>query len=320
MGTAGLEIAEMFELSATPLRHYHSPLFDSRRWEHFERRDDDILICTAYKSGTTWMQRICSLLIFQTPELDRKLSEITPWLDIHGDKLETMLATYAAQKHRRFIKTHTPLDGLPWHGKNMHLVVVRDPRDVIMSILAHFKNLNPETKAEFAVEGRKIGAPPPAFPEDPNEAFRNWLTQAVYPWEKDGFPIFSAFHHLETFWQHRDQPNIAFFHFTDMKADLDGQMRRVSALLGIPVDEARWPALVEAATFGAMKAQAAQYAPESHLDMWKDAGTFFNKGKSGQWRDVLSAENLALFDRHVAEHYPADMIDFMVNGNAAKFA
>ena len=51
-----------------PVR-YQSPDEDSGRWHGFEFRPGDIVISTRSKSGTTWMQMICLLLIFETPEL-----------------------------------------------------------------------------------------------------------------------------------------------------------------------------------------------------------------------------------------------------------
>ena len=61
---------------------YTMPLMDSTRWDGFESRADDILVCTSYKAGTTWTQMICALLIFQKADFGRPLTTISPWLDI----------------------------------------------------------------------------------------------------------------------------------------------------------------------------------------------------------------------------------------------
>src|SRR4051794_3818679 len=45
-------------------RTYQNQLLDSTRWDRFRPREGDVLISTSYKSGTTWMQRIVSLLLF----------------------------------------------------------------------------------------------------------------------------------------------------------------------------------------------------------------------------------------------------------------
>src|SRR3977135_2711426 len=95
-------------------RRYRSMIMDNRRWDGFEFRDDDIVISTPPKCGTTWMQMLCALLIFQDQALPRRLTELSPWVDIQTEKLSDVRATLDAQEHRRFIKSHTPLDGLPY--------------------------------------------------------------------------------------------------------------------------------------------------------------------------------------------------------------
>ena len=64
--------------------------------------------------------------------------------------------------------------------------------------------------------------------------------------------------HLGDAWERRREPNVVLVHYDDLVADLDGSMRRLSRLLGIPVDEERWPALVHAATFEAIRAGASR--------------------------------------------------------------
>jgi hypothetical protein len=311
---SGGKFMEKPELSALPTRHYDHPVFDSARWRGFEPRAGDILVCTPYKAGTTWMQMICALLVFQRSEFHLPLAEISPWMDLKGHTAETVHATYAAQDHRRIIKTHTPLDGLPWFPQATYLCVERDPRDIFMSMLSHLKNANPDADAIFAREMRETGGPPP-LPEDPDEFFRMWLSNGSFDWESDGAPYWSVFRHGASFWAHRDEPNIHLVHYSDLKADREGEMRRIAGLLGIEVPEAAWPELVAAAGFERMKKNADRTAPDTDMKMWKDNSRFFNKGSSGQWQGVLSEESLALLDE-VKARDPADYIDWMF-GEAA---
>ena len=304
---------DKFDLSTLPIRHYAHPVWDSARWRGFKARSDDILICTPYKTGTTWMQMICALLIFQRPQIDRPLAEISHWMDLKSALADEVHATYEAQAHRRFIKTHTPLDGLPWFPQATYLCVARDPRDVFLSLLNHRRNFNPESDAIFAREMRESGKERKPLPDDPNEICREWLTTGSFAWESDGAPYWSVFRHGSTFWMHRDQPNIHFIHYGDLKADLEGQMRRIARLLGIEVPERLWPDLVEAATFDSMKKNADRVAPDTNFRMWKDNSQFFNKGSSGQWQGVLSDDSLALMNEVTAK-YPADYIRWLFQG------
>src|SRR5258708_34635291 len=105
-------------------------MHDNTRFEHFAFRPSDIVISTPPKCGTTWTQMLCALLIFDGPEFPLPLSGLSPWFDQTIRPLDELNEMYEAQSHRRFIKTHTPLDGLPIRADVTYLVVGRDPRDV----------------------------------------------------------------------------------------------------------------------------------------------------------------------------------------------
>ncbi|WDV30559.1 sulfotransferase domain-containing protein [Streptomyces sp. AD16] len=108
-------------------RRYKSPQQDSARWDDFPLREGDIVVSSPAKAGTTWVQMICALLIFQTPELPKPLSALSPWLDQLFTPRDQMFAQLAEQEHRRVIKTHVPLDGLPLDPRVSYLVVARHP-------------------------------------------------------------------------------------------------------------------------------------------------------------------------------------------------
>lgn len=300
------------------LHDYVTPLMSTDRWAGFDPRRDDILVCTSYKAGTTWTQTICALLIFQKAALPGRLSDLSPWVEVLTRPIDEVLAEYAAQTHRRFIKTHTPLDGLPWYEDASYLYCGRDPRDVFMSMLNHMQNMDEERLKELQeAAGIELPEDQPELPEDVNELFRMWLTTPTFEWEKDGFPWWSHFSHLRTFWEQRHLPNLHFLHYADLQADLEGQMRRVAGLLGIDVEETLWPELVKGASFDTVRANPEQYAPEANVGLWKDTSKFFNKGTSGQWCDVLDAESLKLYEEVKADRLPPIAAEWLERGSSA---
>src|SRR5262249_33563917 len=121
---------------------YQTIFTDSARWDGFVFRPDDIVISTPAKCGTTWLQTICALEIFQRTTFYQPMDRISPWVDILVRPIDEVLADYESQTLRRFIKTHTPLDGLPFDDRVTYVCISRDPRDVAVSWDGHFSNLN----------------------------------------------------------------------------------------------------------------------------------------------------------------------------------
>ncbi|HWA92537.1 MAG TPA: sulfotransferase domain-containing protein [Rhizomicrobium sp.] len=294
---------------------YADMIYDSRRWDAFRARKGDIVVATPAKCGTTWTQMICALLVHQTPDFPAPLTELSRWIERHTDPLDDVIAAYEAQPFRRIVKTHTPLDGLPYRDDVVYVFCGRDPRDAFLSGLDHLSNISERTWAEAVARGKL----PAGFtlPSDRDVRFRLWLTQGPQPWVWDGFPIGSVMYLADSYWRHRDLSNIAFVHYADLLGDLDGAMRRLSAALGIAVDETRWPALVAAARFDAMKDAASRNAPGAHFGEWKDNSAFFRKARAGEWRDALSAESLALYDRVSRERLSPELKAWLEGGRAA---
>ena len=59
----------------------HNHHMDSTRWNDFKFRDDDIVVATWAKTGTTWTQQIVSQLIFDGAE-DIPTLDLAPWVDL----------------------------------------------------------------------------------------------------------------------------------------------------------------------------------------------------------------------------------------------
>jgi aryl sulfotransferase len=273
-------------------RHHH---LDSTRWDAVRHRPGDIVISTSAKAGTTWMQRIVSLLVFGTGPLPDRLFDLSPWIDRRFlEPIEEMVARIEAQDHRRFLKTHLPVDALPFHEDVHYVVVGRDSRDVFMSLWNHYRNY---TEAMYAAlgAGDPPGEPFPRCPDDLRVFWSQWLTRASFEWERDGWPFWSHHYHAGAWWGVRHLENVLLVHYNDLLADLEGEMRRVADHVEIKVDEEVWPALVDAARFESMKGDANRLlGPMERFAGGSDA--FLYKGSNGRWQEALTAEDLALYD------------------------
>ena len=272
---------------------YRTFIHDSARWNGFQHRPGDIVISTPPKSGTTWTQMLCALLIFDSTELSRPLAELSPWLDQLTNDLPTVLALLEAQEHRRFIKTHTPLDGLPQSDDVTYLVVGRDPRDVSISWDHHISNVDFDKLVSIRAAAvglddlAELGEDPEVPSDDPAERFWQWVD--LDESRLSGVTLRSVLHHLDTGWQRIDDPNVALFHYADLLADLPGQLRRLAEVLEIELPAARIGELAEAATFAEMRGRADEIVPNSIHGFWRSNTEFFHRGESGQWREIVEA-------------------------------
>lgn len=310
-----------------PAVRYVTDFHDSARWDGFEFRADDIIISTPAKCGTTWLQTICALLVFQTVELDRPLSLISPWLEMLTRPRSEVIADLDAERHRRFIKSHTPLDGLPFDDRVTYITVARDPRDVAVSIANHDDNFDDD--AFERARARTLGGAPgdgdggapyvepvtaPAPRLDARGRFWEWIDDPAPP-PTASSSFVRMLHHLQTFWAARARPNVVLLHYADLLGDLDGSMRALAARLEIAVDESRWPVLVEAATFSAMRGRAEELAPNIDAGFWRNPTEFFHRGTNGQWRSLLDDHDLVRYRARVDALIPPEVAAWIHHGD-----
>lgn len=294
---------------------YRNIAMDSARWNKFRPRDGDIIICTPPKCGTTWMQMICAMLIFQKTVFERPLSDYTPWLDMLIAPVDEVMALFEAQTHRRFIKTHTPFDGLPYYSNVTYICIGRDPRDVFMSMDNQVHNANPEFMMKMAQNLRPGDRPPSAQEKDLRDRFRTWISASLTPETCDNPMAMPVPPFIKSFWDYRHLPQIAFVHYSDLQRDLGGEMRRIAKLLDIQVKDNLWPELIAAGQFESMKQNSAMLAPDAKTGIWKDTDRFFNKGETGQWRDVLGPDELAAYEKTLQSLQDPELARWIESGH-----
>jgi hypothetical protein len=293
------------------VRVYRGGLTDSERWDGFAFRPDDVVISTPSKCGTTWLQMICALLILQQTDLPAPLTELSPWLDMRLRPIEKVRRRLDAQRHRRFIKTHTPLDGLPSAPGVTFLVCGRDPRDAAISMDHHRENLDGETINRLlqASDGSlQERATAPKL--DHRSRVLRWIEIDDSP-ETNLSSLRGTTWHLNGAWTRRHDPDVILVHYADLSTDLEAQMRMIAGRLGITVPADRWPALTEAATFSRMRANADTTAPDERVGLLTDRGRFFHAGTSGQWQSLLTPDDLHRYGDRLGTLAPADLISWM---------
>ena len=310
----------MPERDPKPPRRYFTHFLDSSRWSSIPLRAGDIIVSTSPKSGTTWMQRIVSVLI-HGEHLPGALSEISPWIDLRPFPvpIDAIAARLAAQTFRRSMKAHLPFDALPYDREVKYICVGRDGRDVALSAHNHYVGF---TDAAIEMPNSPAGLFPNRFervPADIHAFIKEWLTRGnpQLPWETDGYPAMSHFRQIQSFWDFRDLPNVFMAHYHDLKTDFANEVRRIAKFLETDANDDLISLAERLCSFEAMKRDGDELMPMAVAILDGGAQRFFNKGLSGRWKDVFTADELALYDTAVRRSLAPDCARWLEQGRRA---
>lgn len=290
----------------TKSREFHNHHFDSTVWNDVKFRDDDIVISTYAKSGTTWVQQIVSQLIFNGKEgLD--VSEMSPWVDLRLPPKEVKLPLLEAQTHRRFMKTHLPVDALVFSEKAKYIYIGRDGRDVLWSFYNHHSTANQDWYDALNKTPGRVGPPMLPLQSSISDYYHDWLN-------KDGYPIWPFWENIRSWWETRHLPNVLLVHFGNLKKDMPSEIRRIAEFIGTPIDESNWESILKQCSFDYMKENAAKVAPGGGIFWEGGAQSFIHKGTNGRWRDVLSAEDVSEYEKRALEELDTACAQWLANG------
>jgi aryl sulfotransferase len=203
-------------------REMHNHHMNSEVWNAFKFRPDDIVTASYGKSGTTWTQQILGQLILEGAEkID--VSHLSPWIDLRIMPPEA-IASLEHIPHRRFVKTHLPVDALVFSPTAKYLYIGRDGRDgrdAIWSMYNHHANANQVWCDALNNTPGQVGPPI----ERPLASIHDYCKQWF---EQDGYPFWPFWENVRSWWAIRHLPNVKLIHFNQMKADLPGAIRGVA--------------------------------------------------------------------------------------------
>lgn len=282
---------------------YRAEVEDSSRWQQFHHRKGDVFVCTAPKSGTTWTQAICNLLLTGDPDVGSGSGTFSPWIELTLDPMDDLNARMASQKGRRVIKSHSPFDGVIYWADVTYIATFRHPLDTYFSVLKHGENqLDPVDN--------------PVYNTNAAQSFDYWLNEPFQADPTNNTTFGGVVHQYLSFLKARDLPNVHLFHYADMKRDLPGEMARFASVLDVQHSAETMAALAQAAGFDAMKANAEKNAPEVGDGYWKDKAQFFHSGSSNKWIGRLSAAQIAEYDAKIAAMMDAKDRNWLENATS----
>lgn len=269
---------------------YRGSITEPDRWAALQPREGDVILATPAKSGTTWTQSIIAMLLNGTTDLPDKLSVISPWIESNFSTLEDDIAALDAQSGRRVIKTHTPADGWPVWDHVPVVLVFRHPMEVFLSIRKHLGNAKVVDEHPL-LESFETALP--YFldrPFDPDDIDRDCVATIVEFFKRS---VLSD-----------RLPRKLVLNYAGISRDHEGTVRKLDAFLGTGASDDLIARITQATEFGAMKKNAASFAPEAANDLWHDDQKFFAGGRSGQWAENFSDAQIALYDARFAELLP----------------
>ncbi len=269
-----------------------SPLHDPRILAHFRGRPSDVLITTAPKAGTTWMQQILHQLRSGGDPHFRSIYEVVPWLERpRRDKdWRAVLEEYETLPEPRIFKTHCTYPQTPDSDRVRIVLSSRDPRDCCVSFYHHLQAMTPQAR-------RRSGIPEPrSF----DEYFERWLAFGAW------------FRNVQSWWPHIEDDNVLWLRYENMKRDLAGTLERISSFLGWPLPAARREKILEYCSFEWMKAHADRFTrfPEDEAPSFRPGG-FIRKGEVGDHRNLLTPEQEARILEKARAMLPPDCLAFL---------
>jgi aryl sulfotransferase len=282
-------------------------LIDQSIWDDFKFHDNDIIIDSYQKSGTTWVQQITAQLIWNG-KTNINLSEVSPWIDCNFPSKEERINIIKNQTHRRFFKSHLPFELVKYSDKVKYIYIARDGRDVVWSLYNHHIKF----KKEAIININKVNKPKSPIlkkaPETPVKYFREWL-------EHDGYPWWPFWDHILSWWNNRNLTNIMLIHYNELKTDLPYNIKKIASFLNIMVEDSRLNKIIKHCTFKYMKKNSKKYAPFSG-ELWNGgAKVFFKRGTNKRWKNMLTDEDIYNYEKTAYSKLGSDCAKWLITGN-----
>ncbi len=281
-----------------PRKPYKGSITDTDRWNAVDLRAGDVFVCTPPKCGTTWTTSIVTMLC--AGRTDIAPQELIHWLDASFMPLDDVVEGLKAQNGRRCIKTHTPMDGIPWRADAHYITVYRHPVDMMLSLRKHLAN-EVSTSDDHP------------YLQDPDTALKEFATKKTDDYDDDS--LVSYLTHYRAAAQQPRPDNLLMLHYADMLAAPRANIEKIALHIGVSPDPALLDAVTKATSFGNMKANPDRFTPYADKGYWHDPQAFFHAGGTRKWEGKISDETFAIYAAQMADALPPEDINWLENGS-----
>ena len=249
---------------------------------------DDIWVVTYPRSGTTWTQQIVRSILAKGDE-DLPLDQAIPWLESANGKKIPYDVDFSTVKRPRGIKSHMPYNSMPCgppkDTPGKYIYVARNPKDAAVSFFHLYFS------RKFA---ENIDWP----------TFASWFLSGQVHYG-------SHLDHVLGWWEHRDDDNVLFLKYEDMKKDVRSAIVRIASFIGKDLTGEEVDTVIEKSSFSSMKNNPNtnyQWVPKE--GMHPEATPFIRKGVVGGWKDMFTPEQSGQFDAFFTHKFKAAGLEF----------
>lgn len=260
-------------------------------------REDDVLIDTFPKCGTTWMQAIVWLIMNNcdtTFSGGKSITSLVPMLEFplnfYEDRVDEMLRgevplfDWDSLKSPRLFKTHIPFHLLPDDLQTRKVTpkvicITRNPKDVVVSFYHFLRSIK--------------------YPSFLKNGYDHYTFDQFFHdfFIAENCQYGSYWKHTKEFWEISHWDNVLFLHFETMLKDLRSQVKAVAGFLGKELTEHQINTIIEKTTFSKMKSDTPSL---THIQRGNFTMSMMRKGKC---RIVLTVGQNELVDKLYETHF-----------------